>query len=116
LKHDSAWLSNGKGKTIKIISALLPYLPPVNRYKIIFMQRNMTEILASQKKMLERAGQSPGVVSDAVLAGKFEDHIQKTIKWLAKQKNMDSISINYNEISNSFCIILFCLYLTIGII
>ena len=54
LQKDSTWLSIARGKAIKIISMLLYHLPPVYRYRIIFMQRAMDEVLASQKRMLAR--------------------------------------------------------------
>src|SRR5215813_2579369 len=46
------WLTEAGGKVVKIISALLEYLPKSYHYKIIFMERELKEILASQQKML----------------------------------------------------------------
>jgi len=49
------WLSAAKGKAVKIISALLEFLPEDYQYRVIFMERDIDEILASQKRMLSRA-------------------------------------------------------------
>jgi hypothetical protein len=38
-----------EGKAVKVVSALLQYVPSQYTYKIIFMQRPMPEVLASQK-------------------------------------------------------------------
>ena len=46
------WLADANHKVVKIISALLEHLPTNYRYKIIFMEREPSEILASQQKML----------------------------------------------------------------
>ena len=54
LKEDNSWLDELNDKAIKIISLLLYHLPKTKEYKIIFMLRDMKEILSSQKKMLER--------------------------------------------------------------
>jgi len=38
---------------VKIIAELLKYLPAEYNYKIIFMRRNIDEIILSQQKMAE---------------------------------------------------------------
>ena len=53
LHKDATWLSEAKGKSIKIISHLLYSLPETLTYKIIFVNRDIQEILASQGKMYE---------------------------------------------------------------
>jgi hypothetical protein len=98
LQKDSAWLYTMHGKAIKVISFLLYHLPVSLPYKVLFMQRNMQEILTSQKKMLDRLGQQNDTVSDSALAQKFETHLQKITKWITTQKNMDCLSVNYNKI------------------
>ncbi|HZD55295.1 MAG TPA: hypothetical protein VE136_01120, partial [Anaerolineales bacterium] len=45
---DKAWMVEARGKSVKVISALLEHLPPQYDYKVIFMRRDMNEILASQ--------------------------------------------------------------------
>jgi hypothetical protein len=62
------------------------------------MQRDMQEILASQKKMLDRLGQTNKAVSEAVLARKFESHLQKVTEWIAGQKNMECLSVTYKNV------------------
>src|ERR1041384_1116574 len=46
------WLENAGGKAVKVISALLEHLPSNHSYKVIFLERDLHEILASQRKML----------------------------------------------------------------
>lgn len=98
LAKDKSWLASAKGKTVKIISALLEHLPPNYTYKIIFMRRNMDEILASQKEMLIRRGQPTDQVTDENMKKMFLKHIQEVEDWLARQPNMDVFYINYNEV------------------
>ena len=47
------WIYDAPGKVVKVISYLLEFLPADLTYDIIFMDREIPEILASQKKMLE---------------------------------------------------------------
>ncbi|MCP4682528.1 MAG: sulfotransferase family protein [Desulfobacterales bacterium] len=98
LKKDAGWMTNLNGKVIKIISMLLYYLPLDQRYKIIFVRRNLREILASQKKMLERRGQPLDDVPDSSMARKFEDHLGKISDWLKDKKNIECLYINYSEV------------------
>ena len=55
---DKAWLREARGRVIKIISFLLKDLPPEHNYKVVFMHRNLQEIVASQNKMLARLGKA----------------------------------------------------------
>ena len=51
---DRTWLDDARGKGVKIISTLLRELPAHYNYKVVFMRRDLSEILASQAKMLAR--------------------------------------------------------------
>src|SRR5512136_2813877 len=55
---DRAWLNAARGKGIKVISYLLKSLPADLNYKVLFIRRDLDEILASQKKMLARRGEA----------------------------------------------------------
>tara|TARA_B100000315_G_scaffold130524_1_gene120146 strand:- start:26986 stop:27564 length:579 start_codon:yes stop_codon:yes gene_type:complete len=98
LKKDASWLENTKGKVVKIISSLLEHLPEKYTYKIIFMHRNMEEILNSQRQMLIRRGELTDEVTDEKMGKMFLKHLQKIEERLNKQSNMDVLTINYNEI------------------
>lgn len=96
-KGDTAWLPEARGKAVKVISALLKYLPGDYRYRVIFMRRRTEEILASQKQMLIRRGEPTDRVSDDELATYFAKHLAAVEKWLASQPNIDVLYINYNH-------------------
>mgnify|MGYP001814252456 FL=1 len=65
---DVAWVKDAQGKAVKVIAALLEYLPDDYIYKVLFMRRSMDEILASQKQMLIRSGKPTDEISDEKLA------------------------------------------------
>ncbi len=100
LKDDSSWLKDAQGKVFKMISMLLYELPPDNAYKIIFMQRDMAEMLASQNKMLKRRNQKPGAKNDREMTEMFEKHLGKIYEWIESQKEIDVLYVNYNNIIN----------------
>ena len=94
LQKDNSFLINADGKAIKIVSHLLYNLPDDYFYKIIYMRRNMTEVLKSQQIML---GKDPSVISASV-ANAFTKEIEKVDVWANKEPNVDILYINYAEI------------------
>jgi hypothetical protein len=95
---DTSWVEEGQGKVVKVISALLEHLPPEYSYRVLFMQRKVEEILASQKQMLLRSGKPEGEVSDEQLAEMFEKHLARVNSWLVEQPNFSVIYLDYGEI------------------
>jgi LPS sulfotransferase NodH len=94
-KGDTAWLADAPGKAVKVISALLEYLPPEYEYKVLFMNRKMAEVLASQRKMLVRRDEK-SEISDEKLAELLRKHVQQTKAWLARQPNFEMLDLDYN--------------------
>jgi broad-specificity NMP kinase len=97
IEHDKTWLNKAENKAVKLISALLKHLPHDYEYKIIFMKRDLEEILASQKKMLERRGEVSDKVPDKFMANLFNKHLSEVENWLEQQSNMKTIYISYND-------------------
>ena len=91
------WLANSGGKVVKIISSLLEYLPREYQYKIIFMERDLQEVLASQQKMLVNR-QEQSQVADLEMYRQFEEHLKAVKYWLARQPNMEVLFVSYNHI------------------
>ncbi len=98
VKEDASWLKETRGKAFKMISQLLYDLPSNESYKVIFMKRNMGQILASQKKMLERRGNDKNEISDERMGEFFHKHLSKIMEWMDERKYMDVLYINYNDI------------------
>lgn len=92
----TAWLGNAQGKVVKVISALLEYLPAKHHYKVIFMERAIGEVLASQKKMLVNR-QEDSTVSDADMQEQFQKHVAAAKYWLARQPNISVLYVDYNK-------------------
>jgi hypothetical protein len=103
VREDSTWLKTCRGKAFKMVSMLLYDLPPNENYKIIFMKRNMAEVLDSQRLMLRRRGKDANKVSDEEMAQKYEEHLQALAGWIAKQANVDVIYVKYNDVISNPC-------------
>ncbi|MFQ5929951.1 MAG: sulfotransferase [Acidobacteriota bacterium] len=96
-EKDKSWLGDARGKVIKIISELLMELPDAYFYKLIFMDRHLDEVIASQNKMLIRRGESVGDDNERMKA-LFEKHLRVVKSWLDRQSNFDVIRLNYKEV------------------
>lgn len=97
LKEDSSWLADARGKAVKVISMLLYDLPPGHDYQVLFMTRDMNEILASQRAMLERRGAVDDLADDE-MRRHFETHLGKLDSWLEETDYMRVLRCSYNEL------------------
>ncbi|NMB90188.1 MAG: sulfotransferase domain-containing protein, partial [Chloroflexi bacterium] len=95
---DAGWLAEAQGRVVKIVSPLLAYLPPVYRYKVIFMQRDLREVLASQTKMLDGMHKASSAEQDRMLEKAFSDHLSKVGNWAAQQPNLSMLYLSYNRL------------------
>ena len=55
-KDEPGWLNQVGGRAVKIISRLLCELPPGHSYRVLFMHRDLDEVLSSQRQMLIKIG------------------------------------------------------------
>jgi hypothetical protein len=91
-------LQKAEGSAVKVISALLQHLPGDKYFKVIFMSRNMEEVLASQKKMLINLGHDSMQNNDQRLKKLYTSDLAKTRSWLMQQKHIDVLYIDYADI------------------
>jgi hypothetical protein len=91
------WLADAGGKVVKVISGLLENLPQEYFYKVIFMEREIKEILASQHKMLAHRNEELKA-TDIEIERQFQTHLSALKPWLIRQPNMEVLYINYNAL------------------
>ena len=58
LLRDQAWLADARGKALKVVAPLVSSLPAGCNYRVLLIERDYAEILASQAKMIVRRGES----------------------------------------------------------
>ncbi len=98
LAKDHSWLHLARGKAVKVISHLLKYLPEQFHYDILFMNRNLDEVIHSQNKMLDQLGKEKGNLSDEALKVHFARHLEETHRWLAQKSNIRFLDVNYTQL------------------
>ena len=71
IKTDASFLEVAVGRVVKVVAPLLPSLPPLYDYRIVFVERALCEVLASQRAMLAQRGQAAGIAEGGALAKAF---------------------------------------------
>ncbi len=98
LATENKWLKNSINKTVKIIAQLLPQLPARYQYKIIFMNRDIDEVVMSQHKMLVRNGKAKEDTLPLNLKISFTKTIKKVQSWATKNHNVDILYVNHSDL------------------
>jgi len=89
-----------QGKAVKIISQLLFALPDAYQYRIVFMERPLVEVLASQTEMIRRTGTAAPNVPPTVMTAALQAHLQQVRSWLAIQKNISARFVKFADVIN----------------
>jgi hypothetical protein len=92
---DKTWLRESRGKVIKIISFLLKSLPDDNNYRVLFMHRNLPEIVASQNKMLARRGERNDTPDERAVA-LLEEQVRDA-RFFLRRPQFEVLELNYRE-------------------
>ncbi|MBN2102430.1 sulfotransferase family protein [bacterium] len=101
LQKDNTWLKDAEGRCVKIIAPLLCFLPVQYEYNILFMTRNMDEMIQSQTKMLHNMHQQGAALESSVLKKTFQKQTDKVLLLLSNFKNVRLQKFSYNEMINN---------------
>lgn len=96
-EKDKSYLADARGKAVKVISFLLKALPANLNYRVIFIKRNLAEVLASQKKMLIRRGESDDTPEER-MRELLETDVWRTGYLLRHAPQFDSMEVHYSEL------------------
>lgn len=96
IRQDASWLPQVRGKALKMVSQLLYDLPGTERYRIVFMERDLDEVLSSQEKMLERRGRPAGPREEMKRA--YTSHLARLQEWLCRQAHLAVLRIRYDRL------------------
>lgn len=101
VKKNKAFLKDANHKVAKVIAQLLPFFPMNYQYKIVFMERNIHEIMASQHKMLERDGKKSNseTLSLSILK-QYKSTLDKVKAWAKSQPNVTIHYVDYTDVIN----------------
>jgi Sulfotransferase domain len=98
LRSDQSWIEQARGHAVKIVHLLIRELPIDSRlhYRVILMRRDMREILASQRVMLERQGKKSA--DETLLAQVYQAQLGELERWLRQREQFATLAVDYADL------------------
>lgn len=94
---DTSWLRGARGKAVKVISFLLTWLPDTYDYRVIFMERSIDEVIASQNVMLRQRGHAPETTDAGRAKIFFAQDLERTHRFLRQRDCFRTLTVRYVE-------------------
>ncbi|MDT0559040.1 alkaline phosphatase family protein [Ichthyenterobacterium sp. W332] len=94
IHKDNSWLSKAENKSVKVVAPLLKHLDSKFRYKIIFMNRDLNEVVKSQQIM---TGRNPDELPVKLLNA-FKKQLKKVEAWKDSEPGVELIYLNYKDV------------------
>lgn len=88
LHAESGWLSAARGRVVKVVAPLLRFLPLVCReqrpltYRVIFLQRDLGQVVASQQRLLRCLGREHAAPPVALLIPALQQELDIAERWI----------------------------------
>jgi len=94
-------IAAARGRAVKIVSALVPALPPGERYCVLWLARDPREVARSQRAMLARlaaARGAPPPADDGVSAEMLARHAARARAALAARPDAAALDVAHREL------------------
>jgi hypothetical protein len=99
LAADSSWVPLlARGKSLKVIYRLLRHLPSNIDYRVLFMERDLHEVAASQTAMLVARGDPAASQPEAKLIASMSSEVVSVKAWMEKQPNIRVLIVPYGAL------------------
>jgi hypothetical protein len=92
-----AWLTGARGKVVKIVSSLIRWLPESHDYQVIFMRRDLDEVILSQNRMLVDRGAHPDDSQNDRIKHLYQAHVEDTLRLLRGRRSVSVLVVDYSE-------------------
>jgi tetratricopeptide (TPR) repeat protein len=97
LHQDASWVPAARAKAVKIVAHLLPHLPAGEDYRVVYMHRDLEEVVASQRAMLKRLGRQGGRLDDHALMRAYTRQLVHVHTWLKQRPEIQVLAVSYAE-------------------
>jgi hypothetical protein len=98
LKYDTSWVAGAVGKGVKVIYHWLYDLPLDFRYRVLFMRRDLDEVLASQAAMLKLRNVANPSRDDGRMKRLFQNELREIDEWMARQRSFSLLDVDYGAV------------------
>jgi hypothetical protein len=98
LPREPNCIAKAEGKVVKVVSQLLFALPAGREYRIVFMQRPLEEVVASQAEMIRRRGTTGAALAPAALIAGLGAHLNQINAWLRDKANISVHRVEHHDV------------------
>ncbi|MBC02212.1 MAG: hypothetical protein CMJ34_02765 [Phycisphaerae bacterium] len=95
---DQSWVPEVRGGVFKLVAQLLAHLPSGERYRIVFMDRDLRDIVKSQEVMLERLGREGGRLARSRMMQTLDAQLAMVERLLARREDIDVLFVDYDAV------------------
>ena len=99
LARDAEWLPEADGRAVKVVAPLLPHLPAGPAYRVVWLDRDLDEVLRSQRRMLARLGR-PAAPDDTLRAA-YARHLEAAAAWTETTPRVGVLRLDYARVTEA---------------
>ncbi len=97
-RTDASWVPAARGRAVKVVAPLPCALPAGFTYRVIVIERDPRDVLASQRRMLAHGGRAADAGDDAALAAALAGALARTREWIASQPRPAALELRYERV------------------
>jgi hypothetical protein len=98
LPREPNLIGMAEGKAVKIVSSLLWALPPEHEYRILYMERPLVEVAASQVAMIRRHGGARPPLEGEALVRTLAVHQQQVLALVERMPGVALCIVRYHDV------------------
>lgn len=98
LPDNTEWMDTAAGHAVKVVSALVDKLPSGHQYRVLYIDRHLGEVVASQGRMLERRGHPPERDGGKAMAALFVKHIATVLARVRARRDIRLLVLKHAEV------------------
>jgi hypothetical protein len=98
LSQDPNCIDQAEGKVVKVISQLLFALPSARDYQIVFLDRPLPEVVASQTEMIRRRGTTGAALGPLALIAGLQAHLNQVSSLLERRSEIRVLRMPYHDV------------------
>jgi hypothetical protein len=102
VKHDApyhGWMDQAAGRAVKLVSRFVPRLPATHRYKVLFMHREIEQVIRSQRDMaLHYSGADWQARTSGQLIDAYRANVSQCLEWMRQRPNVDCLELHYEQV------------------
>ncbi len=98
LRTDKSWIEDARGRVVKVIHMLVPELPDDRPYRVVFLARDLREVVKSQSTMLARGAKIGAALPPDRLMAVYGAQLTQVHAWLAARPNFKVLVVEHADL------------------